>query len=93
VETVGRRISSASPAHGRMIDDGSGVAASAGAAAARLRKEEDDLGALGWSGLKLSRELGRLQKIQGKWKMGCRRSLGRKANWAADSISNFISRI
>jgi hypothetical protein len=66
-----------------MTDDGSGVAASAGAAAARLRKEEDDLGALGWSGLKLSRELGRLQnprKMENgmptqfgpKSKLGCR---------------------
>jgi hypothetical protein len=49
------------------------------AAAARLR-EENDPSALGWSGPKLCRELGRLQKIPGKWKTGCRRGLGRKAN-------------
>jgi hypothetical protein len=65
----------------------SGTAAPAGAAAARLRKEEDDSGALGRSGPKL----GQLRKILGKWKTGCRRGLGRTANWAADLILNFIS--
>jgi hypothetical protein len=71
----------------------SGTTAPVGAAAARLRKEEDDPGALGRSGPKQGRELGRLQKIPGKWKTGCRCGLGQKENWAADLILNFISRI
>jgi hypothetical protein len=47
----------------------SGAAAPTGAAVARLRKEEDDPGALGRSGPKLGRKLGHLQKFQenGKW--------------------------
>jgi hypothetical protein len=39
-----------------------------GAAAALLCQEEDDPGVLGYSGAKLGRELGRLQKSIGKWK-------------------------
>jgi hypothetical protein len=70
----------------------SGVAAPGGSVVAQLR-EEDDPGALGWSALKLGRELDRLRKITVRWKTGCRRGLGRKANWAVDLISNFISRI
>jgi hypothetical protein len=46
----------------------SGAVVLIGAAAALLCQEEDDPGVLGWSGAKLGRELGRLQKIIGKWK-------------------------
>jgi hypothetical protein len=67
----------------------SGTVVPARAAATRLRKEEDDSVTLGQSGPKL----GQLRKIPRKWKTGCQRGLGRKANWAADLISNFISRI
>jgi hypothetical protein len=67
----------------------SGAVVPARAAATRLRKEEDDSGTLGRSGPKL----GQLRKIPRKWKTGCERGLGRKGNWAADLISNFISRI
>jgi hypothetical protein len=44
----------------------SGAVALAGAAAARLREEEDALSALGLSGPKLGRELGRLREFPRK---------------------------
>jgi hypothetical protein len=44
----------------------SDAVALAGAAAARLREEEDALSALGWSGLKLGREMGRLREFPRK---------------------------
>jgi hypothetical protein len=51
-ETAGQRIASASHMHGRTAEGG--------AAMAQLCKEEDGPGALGQSGPKLGRELGRL---------------------------------